>query len=310
MSEPVQQSPSLASLRPTIVDAHFSGPISPSIDDYPDGLVFVLDKPYRWTSSDVVRKMKFALQHHFHKKNIKVGHAGTLDPLATGILLVCCGRATKLAETFQAHDKEYVAEFQFGATTPTFDLEQPVDRRMPSANVTRGALESAIPAFIGEQEQIPPVFSAKMVDGVRAYQLARNLQDGASPAEVGMKPSHIRISAIEILSFGIPSKDGGDCSSNRNVTTAAGKYGDTPLRLFHFQHPESIDASLPTATLRICCSKGTYIRAIARDFGEAMGTCAYMSALTRSASGEFRVENALTLDSALAFLYPPRPEQQ
>ena len=150
--------------------------LSRDIESYPDGLVFVIDKPYRWTSSDVVRKMKFALQHHFGSKKIKVGHAGTLDPLATGVLIVCAGRATKLADTYQAHGKEYVAEFQFGATTPTFDLEQPIDRRYPCANVTRSSLAALLPRFIGTQEQMPPVFSAKMVDGVRAYRLARDAQ--------------------------------------------------------------------------------------------------------------------------------------
>jgi tRNA pseudouridine55 synthase len=289
MPEPVQLSPALESFKPTIIDSHFAGPLSPSIDDYPDGLVFVLDKPYRWTSSDVVRKVKFALQHHFHKKNIKVGHAGTLDPLATGVLLICCGRSTKLSETYQAHGKEYVAEFQFGATTPTFDLERPIDERFPYDNVTRSALESAIPSFIGEQDQIPPAFSAKMVDGVRAYRLARN------DRTAGLKPARITICDIELLSFGTPAE-------RAESHSTAGKYGDNAMRKFNFQHPESADPSLPTASLRIRCSKGTYIRALARDFGTALGTGAYMSALTRSASGDFRVEDSLPLNSAMELL--------
>ena len=292
MSEPVQPSSALASLRPTIVDSHFQGPLSPSIDDYPDGLVFVLDKPYRWTSSDVVRKVKFALQHHFHKKNIKVGHAGTLDPLATGVLLICCGRSTKLSETYQAHGKEYIAEFQFGATTPTFDLEQPIDERFPHSNATRSALEAVIPSFVGEQDQIPPVFSAKMVDGVRAYHLARK------DKTADLKPSRITICDIELLSFGTPAERAESYST-------AGKYGDNAMRKFNFQHPESADPSLPTASLRIQCSKGTYIRALARDFGTALGTGAYLSALTRSASGDFRVENALPLPAAMELLQKP-----
>lgn len=289
MPEPVQLSPALESFKPTIIDSHFAGPLSSSIEDYPDGLVFVLDKPYRWTSSDVVRKVKFALQHHFHKKNIKVGHAGTLDPLATGVLLICCGRSTKLSETYQAHGKEYIAEFQFGATTPTFDLEQSIDERFPYDNVTRSALESAIPSFIGEQDQIPPVFSAKMVDGVRAYHLARK------DRTADLKPARITISCIELLSFGTPAE-------RAESNSTAGKYGDNAMRKFNFQHPESADPSLPTASLRIRCSKGTYIRALARDFGTALGTGAYMSALTRSASGDFSVEDSLPLNSAMELL--------
>ena len=152
-----------------------SSPLSRNIEDYPEGIIIPIDKPYRWTSADVIRKVKFAAIRHFGKKNLKVGHAGTLDPLATGVLLVCIGKATKLAETLQSHDKEYVAGITFGATTPSYDLEKEIDRFFPHEHITADAVAEAFPAFIGEQDQIAPLFSAKSVDGVRAYELARKL---------------------------------------------------------------------------------------------------------------------------------------
>ena len=149
--------------------------ISRNIEDYPEGIIIPIDKPYRWTSADVIRKVKFAAIRHFGKKNLKVGHAGTLDPLATGVLLVCIGKATKLAEELQAHDKEYVAGITFGATTPSYDLEKEIDRLFPHEHITAEDVAEALPAFIGEQDQIAPLFSAKSVGGERAYELARKL---------------------------------------------------------------------------------------------------------------------------------------
>ena len=137
-------------------------PFSHDIADYPDGIVLSIDKPYRWTSADVIRKVKFAAIRHFRKKNLKVGHAGTLDPLATGVLLVCIGPACKRAQEFQDHDKEYVARIRFGATTPSYDLEKEVDRTFPFEHVTEEAIRSALPSFLGTQEQVAPLFSAKI----------------------------------------------------------------------------------------------------------------------------------------------------
>ena len=148
--------------------------ISRNIEDYPEGIIIPINKPYRWTSADVIRKVKYAAIRHFGKKNLKVGHAGTLDPLATGVLLVCIGKATKLAEALQSHDKEYVAGVTFGATTPSYDLEKEIDRFFPHEHITAEAVAEALPAFLGEQDQIAPLFSAKSVDGKRAYQYARN----------------------------------------------------------------------------------------------------------------------------------------
>ena len=137
--------------------------LSHSIDDYPEGIIIPIDKPYRWTSADVIRKVKFAAIRHFGKKNLKVGHAGTLDPLATGVLLVCIGKATKLAEWLQSHHKEYVAGITFGATTPSYDLEKEIDRFFPHEHITAEAVAEALPPFIGEQDQVAPLFSAKSV---------------------------------------------------------------------------------------------------------------------------------------------------
>ena len=169
-----------------------------NIDDYPEGIVLPFDKPYRWTSADVVRKVKFIAQKHFHKKNLKVGHAGTLDPLATGVLLVCLGKATKQAEALQAQRKEYIAQIELGATTPCFDMEKEIDCTYPFEHITREMVEEMIPKFIGEQDQIPPVFSAKLIDGTRAYEMAR------AGEEVVMKPSRITIYDLEIVEFALP----------------------------------------------------------------------------------------------------------
>ena len=165
--------------------------------DFPEGLVLPVDKPYRWSSADVVRKIKGAIKRLGYK-TIKVGHAGTLDPLATGILLVCIGKATKRAEEMQALPKEYLAEVELGATTPSYDLEHEIDNRYPFEHITKEQVEEVLQSFLGEQEQIPPVFSAKRLDGKRAYKLARQ------GVEVEMKPSIINILEIELISFSLP----------------------------------------------------------------------------------------------------------
>lgn len=224
-------------------------PLGGNIDDYPEGIVLPFDKPYRWTSADVVRKVKFIAQKHFHKKNLKVGHAGTLDPLATGVLLVCLGKATKQAETLQAEKKEYIAQIELGATTPCFDMEKEIDCTYPYEHITREMVEAAIPGFLGEQDQVPPVFSAKLIDGTRAYEMAR------AGEEVVMKPARITIYEMEIVEF-----------------------------------------ELPRLVLRIKCSKGTYIRSIARDMGKALGSGGYLSGLVRTQSGGFHVGKALSME--------------
>ena len=202
-----------------------SAPLSRDIADYPEGIVIPIDKPYRWTSADVIRKVKFAAIRHFGKKNLKVGHAGTLDPLATGVLLVCIGKATKLAEELQSHDKEYIAGITFGATTPSYDLEKEIDRFFPHEHITAEAVSEALPAFVGKQDQIAPLFSAKSVDGVRAYELARKLhKEGKTldeAAEELIRVSRISITELELLEFEGNSVGDGGCQ-NRATPLAAG----------------------------------------------------------------------------------------
>ena len=339
-----------------------SAPLSRNIEDYPEGIIIPIDKPYRWTSADVIRKIKYAAVRHFGKKNLKVGHAGTLDPLATGILLVCIGKATKLAETLQSHDKEYVAGITFGATTPSYDLEKDIDRLFPYEHITADGVTEALASFIGEQDQIAPLFSAKSVDGVRAYELARKLyrtmnrcdsddprlSDDRHPlAEGGMSsPSHslpgtdclsdidatakelirvsrITISELELIDFEsscqnsnlqnnpshrieagpspcgqgdstvlqptVPATAANDISGKQNMSNASGRINVT----------DNSAMGLPRAEVRMACSKGTYVRAFARDLGEALGSGAHLDSLQRSRSGDFRVKNALTVEQAL-----------
>ena len=211
-----------------------SAPLTRDIADYPEGIIIPIDKPYRWTSADVIRKVKYAAIRHFGKKNLKVGHAGTLDPLATGVLLVCIGKATKLAEDLQSHDKEYVAGVTFGATTPSYDLEKEIDRFFPHEHISAESVENALPGFIGEQDQIAPLFSAKSVDGVRAYELARKLYKSNSEssseqnseldtaAEQLLRVSKINITELELLNFAMGLASGESGFENRATPLAAG----------------------------------------------------------------------------------------
>ena len=221
-----------------------------------------IDKPLGWTSADVVRKVKVWMRRIGHRK-IKVGHAGTLDPLATGVLIVCIGRATKQAEALQAERKEYLTTMVLGATTPSFDMEHPVDRTFPFEHITEERLAAALREMEGEQMQLPPVFSAKLIDGKRAYEYARK------GAEVEMRRAPIRIDEMKIEAF-----------------------------------------DLPSLTLRIRCSKGTYIRSIARDLGEKLDSGAYLSALCRTRSGDFTLEDTYTLEEAERLLLGDRAAQE
>lgn len=286
--------------------------LSHNIEDYPGGIIIPVDKPYRWTSADVIRKVKFAAIRHFNKKNLKVGHAGTLDPLATGVLLVCIGNATKLAESLQAHDKEYVAGISFGATTPSYDLEKEIDRFFPHEHIDEEAVREALAGFVGEQDQVAPLFSAKSVDGVRAYELARKLyKEGGSMDEAArelIRTSRIRITELELLSFTAGARVQADNPAEETVMPSSQVTVET------FGSASSSNASsrinvtdntalgLPRAVVRIACSKGTYVRAFARDLGEALGSGAHLDSLQRSASGVFRVENSFTIEQVTALL--------
>ena len=290
--------------------------ISRNIEDYPEGIIIPINKPYRWTSADVIRKVKYAAIRHFGKKNLKVGHAGTLDPLATGILLVCIGKATKLAEWLQSHHKEYIAGVTFGATTPSYDLEKDIDRFFPYEHITAEAVTEALPSFIGEQDQVAPLFSAKSVDGVRAYELARKLhKEGKTLDEAAqelIRTSRINITELELMKFEDASEGCG--TQNRATPLAAGGGARSEGVGGVVLHTTPSDASsrinvtdnsalgLPRAEIRMACSKGTYVRAFARDLGEALGSGAHLDSLQRSRSGIFRIENALTVEQTVSLL--------
>ena len=256
------------------------GRLSHNIEEYPQGILIPVDKPLRWTSADLVRKIKFQLQKHFHTHKLKVGHAGTLDPMATGLLIVCVGRATKIAEALQAHEKEYLARIAFGATTASYDLEQPVDQFFPYEHITREAVEAALPQFLGEQEQVPPMFSAKMVNGYRAYEFAR------AGEEVELRTAHIVISAIELLEY----REAGTADGPQ---AEAVQVSEVVRNVKNFHTATRSEVPGPEALLRIRCSKGTYIRSLARDLGVALNSGAYLTALRRVASGDFRLEDEL-----------------
>ena len=274
--------------------------LSRNIADYPEGIIIPIDKPYSWTSADVIRKVKFAAIRHFGKKNLKVGHAGTLDPLATGVLLVCIGKATKLAEWLQSHHKEYIAGITFGATTPSYDLEKEIDRFFPHEHITGTAVAEALPAFVGEQDQIAPLFSAKSVDGVRAYELARKLhKEGKTLDEAAqelIRTARINITELEQTAYTAAMSDAaaklGSVSATTEVSIAASRSNVT----------DNSALGLPRAVVRMACSKGTYVRAFARDLGEALGSGAHLDSLQRSASGIFRVENSLTVEQVIDLL--------
>lgn len=214
-----------------------------------EGEIFFIDKPYRYSSFDVVNKVRGILCRRMNVKKLKVGHAGTLDPLATGVMVICTGRATKRIEEFQYHTKEYVADIRLGATTPSFDLEKEIDATYPTEHITREMVEEGLTHFLGTIEQIPPSFSACKIGGRRAYDMARKGK------EVELKPKTLVIDEIELLA-----------------------------------------CNLPDITIRVVCSKGTYIRALARDIGEALHSGAHLTALRRTRVGEVTAEQCIVLD--------------
>lgn len=224
--------------------------------DFKEGYIAVIDKPLEWTSTDVVRKIKYTLQHRLGYRKIKIGHAGTLDPLATGVLIVCIGKATKMVNALQAEEKEYIADIVLGATTPSYDLEHPIDRYYPTDHISREKIEQVLESLTGERLQAPPIYSAKKVEGVRAYEFAR------AGEEVELKRALINIYEMEILSL-----------------------------------------EMPLLRLRVRCSKGTYIRSLAHEIGQALDSGAHLSGLRRTRSGGFTVEKSFELQNFLEKLH-------
>jgi tRNA pseudouridine55 synthase len=216
---------------------------------FEEGQVLLFNKPLYWTSFDLVNKVRNMIRGALGIKKIKVGHAGTLDPLASGLMIICTGKFTKKIDEFSDLDKEYVATFHLGATTPSFDLETETDFNYPTEHITEEAVRKVLEEFVGEQKQVPPIYSAKQIDGKRAYEFARQGIDKK------LEPMTVFFREIELLEFGIPE-----------------------------------------IKIRLVCSKGTYIRSFARDFGLALKSGSYLSSLERTAIGSFRVSQAFDLE--------------
>lgn len=220
---------------------------------FAEGTVLYINKPLHWTSFDVVNRVRSVLCRALGTKKLKVGHAGTLDPLATGVMVLCTGKATKQIDRLQAGVKEYVATLELGATTPSFDLEHPIDAHFPTEHITRALVDDVLQQFRGEIWQVPPVYSAVKIDGKRAYDYARNAQ------AVEIQPKLLVIDELEVLHF-----------------------------------------ALPVLTIRVVCSKGTYIRALARDIGQALQSGAHLTALQRTRVGDVTLADCREIDEVVA----------
>lgn len=217
--------------------------------DFLEGEVLYFNKPKQWTSFDLVNKTRYMLRHAFGFRKLKVGHAGTLDPLATGVMVVCTGKATKRIDTFLHQDKEYVATIKLGATTPSFDAETEEDATYPTEHITKDLIEQTLLQFCGEIQQVPPIYSAIRVNGQRAYELARKSKD------VEIQPRIVRIDRIELVQY-----------------------------------------NLPTIQIKVSCSKGTYIRSLARDLGKSLQSGAYLTDLQRTKVGSVSLQDCLTIE--------------
>ena len=216
-----------------------------------------MNKPYGMSSFGALARVRYLISRRMGVKRVKIGHAGTLDPLATGVLILCTGRATKRIEELQAHSKEYTATLQLGATTPSYDMEHPVDATFPTSHITRESIENVLARFVGDIEQVPPSYSACKINGNRAYELKRKGKD------VELTPKNIHIDSIELTDF---------------------------------------DEETMRMGIRVNCGKGTYIRALARDIGRALGSGAYLTTLCRTRVGEFTIDRCLDLDEVEEWL--------
>ena len=224
-------------------------------EDYKNGQVLLIDKPLEWTSFQAVNKLRWHIKQRFKIKKIKVGHAGTLDPLATGLLIICTGKQTKEIHIYQGQEKEYTGTFTVGATTPSYDLETEIDENYPTEHITEALLKETTKQFIGEIQQKPPIFSAIKKDGKRLYELARKGET-----------TEIQARTVTITEF------------------------------------EITNINLPKVDFRVVCSKGTYIRSLAYDFGKALNSGAHLSTLRRTKIGDFSVDNADSIEGFIASL--------
>lgn len=225
--------------------------------NFQKGEIIAVNKPYGMSSFGALARVRYLISRRMGVKRVKTGHAGTLDPLATGVLILCTGRATKRIEELQAHSKEYTATLQLGATTPSYDMEHPVDATFPTSHITRESIENVLARFVGDIEQVPPSYSACKINGNRAYELKRKGKD------VELTPKNIHIDSIELTDF---------------------------------------DEETMRMGIRVNCGKGTYIRALARDIGRALGSGAYLTMLCRTRVGEFTIDRCLDLDEVEEWL--------
>ncbi|CAM1360941.1 tRNA pseudouridine synthase B [Tenacibaculum litopenaei] len=234
-----------------------------TLEEFKNGKVLLIDKPLEWTSFQAVNKLRWHIKKRFNIKKIKVGHAGTLDPLATGLLIICTGKQTKNIETYQGQIKEYTGTITLGATTPSYDLETEIDQEYPTAHLTEAMLHEVTQQFLGVIAQKPPIFSAIKKDGKRLYELAR-----------AGKTTEIKARSIEIQTFELTS------------------------------------INLPEVNFRVVCSKGTYIRSLAHDFGQALQSGAHLSALRRTKIGDFSVDDATSIDGFVSALDATAPTEE
>lgn len=225
--------------------------------NFQEGEIIAVNKPYGMSSFGALARVRYLISRRLGVKRVKIGHAGTLDPLATGVLIMCTGRATKLIEELQAHSKEYTATLQLGATTPSYDMEHPVDATYPTSHITRETIESVLSQFVGDVMQVPPSYSACKINGKRAYELKRKGKD------VELTPKNIHIDSIELTDF---------------------------------------DEKTMQMRIRVNCGKGTYIRALARDIGRALGSGAYLTELCRTRVGDKTIDDCLKLDKVEQWL--------
>ena len=265
-----------------------------TLEQLQTGIVLPIDKPRQWTSFQAVNKIKAVVRNTYGLKKFKIGHAGTLDPLATGLLLVCLGKATKRIPQLQDGDKVYTGTLVLGATTPCYDLEQAVDQYYPYEHITQALVEATAQQFTGTIMQVPPMFSAVKVDGQRAYEYAR--RDDPS---VTIQPKPVNVYSFEITAFREGNPSLASITSTASTASLTRKLYDNPQGI--------VPPHLPQADFRICCGKGTYIRSLARDLGLALGSGAFLASLRRERVGDYSIEKALQLDQVESYFKENEP---